>query len=511
MSRARRRRAIVFRHPDRSFDESGQSYVELAVAIALFAIILTTTALIVSVAQRTANATVALSNSTENVLTSVTTVEHYLSSAVTPSEASIAGELASPGMASPTSGYPCWGTSVPNGTGLTNPDLDSIIIAHDFDMEFCGYGPSKSGQDVVPHVWRIWLDPTTCVAAKNTCSLKLDDYSANCGTVTVSSTSTCTSYNTYALTTQPTTRLTIPNVWCDSTCRTAATNDANVAATGSTAQTNNDLAACTIAGTCSATNASPSTTPPLFTYFGSGGAASGALNPSAVPLLDVASNDGTGNTCMSPPSTGTPLSDCSSLGSISSIRFEITIMCTINGHVTGQNGSRSLNRPTAIIDQIFLSNLVTTATAPWPPTAATVSSTSGTACGGATLASGQVCVTFTLGYDGGDNPDYFTITPYSGTTQQGSLVVNPCTSFGYTVLNETPAPSWTCSAPGTPVSGATSLQQTSGSPSGDTDYQQGAIDYDVVQLVKGTTYTLQIQGTNSAGSGGIITTGTVTP
>lgn len=413
MTTRRRGRRRATPHP-----EAGQSLVELLIAMLMFSVLLIPTVAIVTSLSRTSVDASKTSISTESAQVGADRLEGYIENAVSPNLA----VNASNGALKLTATGPCWGTSQPNEAGgllldysgetgaATLPSLSSVIEAHDFDLEFCGLQPGTH----TPNVYRIWLtqSPSSgepCTAS--VCTIELDEYLPS---------STGSPYNTYtytgpcsALTLQCHPVLDIPNVACDSDCadQTFVAQD-NVT---------NDAIACidrpgaTAAGCATAT-------PPLFTYYGSGGAAGGSLNPSGLPLLDIYSNDTNDATpgCLPSPTTGA-LSNCADLSEISSVGLNFTIL---GSTTTASSAKGSEVHRTEINDQVFMTNLVSPATAPYAPGSVTAASEGGTACTKSTTETSActVNVTWTVSNSGGSTITGFTVIPFLGSTEQTTLV-----------------------------------------------------------------------------------------
>jgi hypothetical protein len=447
----------------RRFDEDGMSTItELTVAIALFAVILLVTTLVLQSLAQTADTTTRLSNSTTNVQLAIQQVEEYLSGAVAPNTAAASsGQAGSSKQYSISSSYPCWGSNQPvsGGGSLTVAETTAIIVAHDYDIEFCGYVPGSAAPHV-PHVIRVYMT-TPCNTELHTCTLALADYTKiNTGfSACTTSTTSCTSYNTYTVTstTKPSTVLTISNVQCDTYCYNALSLDGtSTGASNSAYNVANSAISCNDQTTTTCTSTA---TPPMFSYYASGGptasgsgSASGAMNPSALPLMDVASSS-------------TSVSNPTNLQAINSVLFDMTVAGT-----SAPGGNTTKRSPsTTVSDQIYFPSLLTTVTAPYAPinvTAASSASPKG------------VKVSWTVGYDGGLTIGTFTIIAYTnnGATEAGQTTVAASTASGSTTNPAT----------------------------GSNDY------YIVTTLTSGTSYTFTVQATNSTTLNGNSVGGTST-
>jgi hypothetical protein len=374
----------------------------------LFAIILLITTLVLSSLAQTSDTTTRLTNSTENVQLTLAQIEAYLQGAVAPNTAAASSQQSGASKEyTISSSYPCWGTSQPNTSGgsLSAPQITGIIIAHDFDFEFCSYVPGSAAPHV-PHVIRVYMT-TPCSTTLHTCTLALADYTKiNVGFSSCTALATsCTSNNTYTATatTKPTTSLTVPNVSCDSYCYNAAKLDGtNTGASNSAYNVDNSAIACEdqTSVTCSTT-----ATPPLFSYFAAGGptgsgppSSSSALNPSALPLMDVASSNST-------------VSDTTDLQTIQSMLFDLKIV----GNNSPGKSTTKRSPSTTVSDQIYFSNLLTTVTAPFAATTVTAAANTSSSPHG-------IKVSWQAPYDGGQQIVSYTIIAYTnnGLTQSAS-------------------------------------------------------------------------------------------
>jgi hypothetical protein len=415
--------------------ESGQSIVEVIVAMGLFILLMVPTVAVVGTLTNTAGTTTKVSNSTLSIGLAVQLLESYMTNAVSPNVAN----SASLGTGTPTA---CWGTKQPNSTSggtetggqlvdasnNSTAALSSVIISHDYDFEFCGYHPGSN----TAHVYRIWLTKTPksgkpCNAS--ICTVEVDDY----GT---------TAANTYT-TTSFTAVLDIPNVPCDTYCQGQGAPTSSTATDNSLACIDQGLPA----GTCSS-----SATPPLFTYYGSGGSSAGALNPTALPLADIYCDDTNGipSGC-SAATTGTSNTDI--LSEVSSVGLDFSILGTIS---PGNAAKTTETNQTNVDDQVDLINLSNPASAPG---AVTITGVTGGGAG-----SGTATINWTVGFDGGATIQSFTIIPFVGSTEQTSLVE-------------------TVAAGGAGLSAAT-----------------GSADSYQILLTTGKTYTFTVQATNEIGT-----------
>jgi len=275
----------------RARDQSGFSLAELIVATAVLLIILGITLVISTSVFQQATVQSASGQSASTAQSAVDTMSLYLRGAVTPANWATSNDDS-------TTVKGCWSSSTvtdPTSTGLTKPTPVSyyppvtsstataggaryettgkyvvpapantaIIVAHDFDLVFCAYKPLASAASP-PHVYRLWIDPSTCRPAAgpqpgngltdDICTLVLEDLgtSATCSQWTPAgpvagsvSGGTCTS--------PVGKRVLAHSVWCSITCQ-------------------EDVKGTLPVGT-------PSSTPPLFTYYTSGSAGTAMKTP----------------------------------------------------------------------------------------------------------------------------------------------------------------------------------------------------------------------------------------
>jgi hypothetical protein len=452
------------------YDESGMSgMTEMTVGIFMFAIILLITTLVLSTLSNTQDTTARLSNSTENVQLGLAQVEQYIGGVVSPNTAASSSTLAGSSKAYTLgTSYPCWGSSQPNsnasGGQLPVAETSAILIAHDYDFEFCGYVTGTTAPHV-PHVIRIFMT-TPCSTTLHTCTLEVADYTklATGFTSCTASSSSCTFYNTYTasgIAGVPKVLLTIPNVACDTYCYNASSLDGTTnGPSTANATTTNDAIACVDQAS---TTCGSSATPPLFSYYGTSGptasgagSPSGALNPSGFPLMDVASNN-SGAGCSPTPAAG-KTSDCETLQALQSVLLDLSI---VGNNSPGHSTTKS-SPSTNVADLIYIQSLQTTVTVPYAPTSVTVTLGSS--------GSGSITVQWKVPYDGG-----LTIGCFPITATPANSVFGQVTSF----------PATTAASPPNSCGGGT-LSSTTGST--DTSTLTG--------LTSGQGYTVNVYATN---------------
>ena len=325
------RRQTVRRQRAASEAEAGTSLVELITAMGVLAVVMAMTVVIVTVVTKTSSTGSNQGAAADYAASDANAVDSFVRGAVSPYNAAQASQQTA------SSSGPCWGTTSPDPLATGPPptaawpappsafqlEETGIIVAHDFDMEWCGYPPGASGSSAgAPHVYEAYIDKTTCSGvADGSCTLKIVDYGAGyqgqseydamapgLGTVVGS----------------------ISNLWCDSFCRAGIACSSYLADASAPPQTG-----------CSAPTVAY-TTPPLFNYFGSAGVSAttsanggnGSLNLDS-PLLDLAS-----------------ASDDLSLSLVRAVIFSVTVLSQPNLPVS----TTSPRRPpgVSVSDQIYL-------------------------------------------------------------------------------------------------------------------------------------------------------------
>ncbi|MHB8218723.1 MAG: PulJ/GspJ family protein [Acidimicrobiales bacterium] len=328
---ARRFRTAPGTSARRFGDESGFSLTELIVASLILSIILGITLVISTSVFQQATLQAASGQSASTAQSAVDTMSLYLRGAVSPANWATSNDDS-------TTVKGCWNSSTvtdPTSTGLTAPTPVSysppvtsvagspghtgggalfrgttgkytipapantaIIVAHDFDVVFCGYKPEASAT-ATAHVYRLWIDPSTCKPAPgpapgggltdDICTLVLEDLgtSATCSTWTPAG-PTEGSISGGTCTAPVGKRVLAHSVWCSVTCQ-------------------EDIKGTLPAG-------SVVTTPALFTYYTSGSAGTALRAPmddtsvaggnSLVDIHDVSMNISVITDAVSHASTG---------------------------------------------------------------------------------------------------------------------------------------------------------------------------------------------------------------
>jgi hypothetical protein len=240
--------------------------VEAIVSVLLLSVALSMTVIIVGVLTKNVANTTNTGVSTDAAQTAITTLASYVQGAVSP----VGAFDAYPGT---TIANTCWGISnsssyegsSANGWPVsTEPQLNEttgIIYAHDYDLEFCGYGADPSGSsNQTPNVYEIYVNTTACTSNRY-CPVNVvsygsflngstSDYAAHAGTIVA----------------------TIGRVWCDKACQqlgVSCTSINNAITEGLTAAQlpTNYASLCPTGYTGS---------PPLFNYYTSSGNATGS-------------------------------------------------------------------------------------------------------------------------------------------------------------------------------------------------------------------------------------------
>lgn len=332
-------------------DQGGQTLVEYIVALGLISIVLAMTTIIVVTVQNSTNTTVASGQATERATYDLNDLAGYIRGAVSPNAAyEAADNLAGTD--------PCWGANpISPGESITadwptadvptpiESDSYGIIVAHDYDLEFCGY---PAGSDT-PQVYEISMGCPTPTPSAGYCTVSVVSYG--------------TSYSAssdYQSPDNGTVVETIKNVWCDTVCQaqvgtplTEGGSDAVSCSTYNAAKTYAPVGYTytftgTVPSSCSGAGnptASAVNTPPLFTYYGASTPAASItdLSGAGTNQMDMASFSDADQL----PTTGV------NLLSIDSVRIQLTVLAS--NHPTtpapdGQPGS-------SVSDQLYLPNL----------------------------------------------------------------------------------------------------------------------------------------------------------
>jgi prepilin-type N-terminal cleavage/methylation domain-containing protein len=270
------------RRHDRS--DAGFTLIELSVAIVLMGIMFTMIGITFGFIF---DQTTSLNNSATsgaNAETSLWTLRVPLRYSVTPYTAAVSNSTL------PTTTTPCWGSQPPafyptmpalpayGGYGavagtpaggaqfgaLVSPQDNALLVAHDFDVVFCAQKPYKSASQP-PHVYRLWVDPSTCADHTATggggCTLKLDDYGPtntvnNCSFPLLggrpNGASTCNTSGTGLQ--PPVTNSVATNVWCNLWCQEDVLGN---------------LASNPVAPNCQSNPNAAGCEPPMFSYYSS--------------------------------------------------------------------------------------------------------------------------------------------------------------------------------------------------------------------------------------------------
>lgn len=188
-------------------EEGTTNAVELVIASIIILIVLVAAFITVNAITKVTVANNQLGTSSQAAQVNLNEIHELIGTTSSPTTAYLAASLTS-------SSYACWGwdtaanskdpgnqTNAPanlayNVAGLSEPF--GVVVAHDFEYEFCGFRPNSS----VPHVFDIRIDTTTCGGSPY-CTLKIYDY-GQYGDGTAGNGVGKVIY-------------TIPNVWCDQT------------------------------------------------------------------------------------------------------------------------------------------------------------------------------------------------------------------------------------------------------------------------------------------------------
>lgn len=351
----------------RAAPEAGFTLVELMISAVVLLVALSMTTVIVSVVSQQSTSQLNQGRATETAEVALTSIAQYLQGAVSPMAAYNAEQGNAAENNYPSTGY-CWNETYPGpSTSLQSPlivsssfwtgnsesynnntvkEVDpstlSIIYAHDYDIEFCGYPPGST----TPAVYEIYLNESTCTnSTYGYCTVDVVKY-------TVTTTGTCSSWaNLYH---QPTGSCAsvvgqIPDVWCNAGCQSAVTQG--------TGQTTYE--SCwsylpgnqTVPSACtgvSTSNESPFT-PPLFQYFGASGDTGESINSAAEPL-DLYCTNHAGACSPSASIDDTPnLVDAD----IQSVEIDLTVLTGAGSSVP----THQVSPGTTVTDYLSLENL----------------------------------------------------------------------------------------------------------------------------------------------------------
>jgi hypothetical protein len=318
--------------------------VELLVALAVFAVALAMTAVIITGISSSASTTLRSVQATDASLNNVQYVDQLIRDIVTHANAYLA-ESASAGnpnadaAATPTAvaGGPCWGSTTyePAGaswqlpTGTPAYDL-AVLKAYDSDIVFCAYRPgSTSATSDLPHIYEIRMvspvSGASCVIAS--CTLQVLDWGTGTSAV-----------NPFTATGAPVVS-TIPKIWCDSWCQGCPSSGACSSGTATWPSGFSNLvygyscASLMTAGYVNPPGGCGGSTPPLYSFFGS--STTTALN-SPTANLDMQSAQ-----------------DAAGLFHIRSVGLSMTSLADQNAAPPVTGGSPG----TSISDRIWLENL----------------------------------------------------------------------------------------------------------------------------------------------------------
>ena len=244
----------------RRCSDGGFSLVELIVAMSILMLVLALILTIVGVLSVTTYQSLNVSQQTNSAQVSVANFQQYLDGVAPPMvAATVSFPTSGTGTPPLTTSTPCWGLSNPasgaTAQSLSQPSRDSITVAHDFDMVWCGYAPQTS----TASVYEATVNPTSCTGGTyGNCTLTVTNYGASCqpgiGVPGSGPTSTgCSTGNTV---------LSIPHVWCDTYCQGSKNSVTNQG--GNTV----NVACIDVPGNTSTTCANA--TPPLLSYFSAG-------------------------------------------------------------------------------------------------------------------------------------------------------------------------------------------------------------------------------------------------
>ncbi|HMD46751.1 MAG TPA: LamG-like jellyroll fold domain-containing protein, partial [Acidimicrobiales bacterium] len=302
-------------------DEEGFTLAEMTITVLIVSIVLSMTVVIVSTFFTSAAQTQRVGNATLLGQDAMVRIDQLLRGAVSPLNAQSSNAA--------SSGSKCWGSTNPGPTGIETGDASfvatgwpaaaaaatggpgengpppapqvsqetiqslSVIVAHDFDIWFCGYHNSTGN----PHVYEITINRSLCQnndPSGGYCTLQVIDHGPGC---VPGSTVGCGSP-------YPQVVDAINNVWCDQFCQgnnsqthTGTLYPEVYGSISSTATQTNFALACVDqppavqASDNNCTNA----TPPLFEYYlgnntaGQGGQCYSSSNCTATPVNAQAS------------------------------------------------------------------------------------------------------------------------------------------------------------------------------------------------------------------------------
>jgi hypothetical protein len=279
------------------------------VSIFLLAVALGMTVIIVGVLTKNVAATENTGTSADYAQSAILTVSSFVKDAVSPTAAASASLNQVPISST------CWGSSDVTSEegnsvdGWPSPGDETelnqttgIIFAHDFDLEFCGYGSdSVSASALTPNVYEIFVNAAPGMCTNNYCPVDIWDYGNSPyqktyeyasawphGLPSCNGVTPCAIGNLVG---------TVGKVWCDQACQQVGIACSSI----NSASTNGLSALPTNSATlCPANYAG---TPPLFNYYTSEGDPLGAtslnwvnaytmtsLNPLIPPNVNVNSN-----------------------------------------------------------------------------------------------------------------------------------------------------------------------------------------------------------------------------
>ena len=230
--------------------DGGQSLIEIIIASALFAVVITVVLAVLTQTSQVTNGVLNNAQATDTAQVSVNRVSSYVQEVVSPMVAVVA--QGKEGAISLTTTSPCWGTTSPapttNGVSVASPARLAIVAAYDFQMTFCGYFPGST----VPHVFQVAMSNTpssTCTGDYGRCTLQVIDEGTSCNP---GSGTGCSTTHVVAQ---------INNVWCDGYCQGTHTGSAGTNPGGQKI----NRACIDVPGNTTATCSSAE--PPLFGYY----------------------------------------------------------------------------------------------------------------------------------------------------------------------------------------------------------------------------------------------------
>jgi hypothetical protein len=283
LTKAKRSWATSLR-PNRN--EDGTFLVEMIVSIFLLAIALGMTIVIVGVLTKSVANTTNTGTSADVAQSTLLSLSSYVNGAVSPTSGAVAD--LQPSQVTSL----CWGSNAvstqqnsdsdgwsPTYNATQLNETVGVIYAHDFAMEFCGYGPDGAGSGSdgsLPNVYEIFVNVAAGCTANNYCPLDIENLTPfNSATQTQTAYSSTTDYPTADVppSSPPAGTIigSIGRVWCDQACRQLGISCQSI----NLAYTNYTSAGMTPpplpAGYNTLCPAGYSGTPPLFNYYTNAG------------------------------------------------------------------------------------------------------------------------------------------------------------------------------------------------------------------------------------------------